>query len=166
MDNFFFKISKIFLWLVPLMIFVVSASTLFPFIVSKYIWFRTAVDLALIFFVLGLLFSPYGGSAEGRQDKVSAVFNSFISLFKKPLVIAVCVFVLMFLLACVFGVDPARSFWSNFERGEGGLQMLHLFVFFYSFADFTQRRKGLANAFCFYFYRRFGHGALRRLGWF
>lgn len=116
----FFKISKVFLWLTPLMIFVVSASTLFPFIVAKYIWFRTAVDLAMIFFVLGLLF----------QDRASAVFNSFVSIFKKPLVLAVCAFVLMFLLACLFGFDPARSFWSNFERGEGGFQLLHLLAFF------------------------------------
>jgi len=116
----FFKISKVFLWLAPLMIFLVTTSTLFPFIVGKYVWFRTSIDLALIFFLLGLLF----------QDKSSVVVSQFLANFKKPLVIAVSVFVFIFLLACFFGVDLKWSFWSNFERGEGGLQLLHLFTFF------------------------------------
>ncbi len=116
----FFKLSKVFLWLAPLMIAVVNIATLFPFIVSKYIWFRVSIDLAAICFLLGLLF----------QDQAGVVFNRLLALFKKPLVIAVSIFVLMFLLASLFGVDPARSFWSNFERGEGGLQLLHPIILF------------------------------------
>ncbi len=137
----FFKVSKVFLWLAPLMIFLVTTSTLFPFIVGKYVWFRTSVDLALICFMLGLLF----------QDKTSAIFNSFISNFKKPLVIAVSAFALMFLLACLFGVDPARSFWSNFERGEGGLQLLHLFVFFILLFTLLKEEKDWQVLFIFTF---------------
>lgn len=114
------KLSKFFLYIVPLAIALVTTSTLFPFIVGKYVWFRTSVDLALIFFLLGLLF----------QDKLSEMSRRLLSIFKKPLVIAVSIFVLFFLLACFFGVDPKMSFWSNFERGEGGLQMLHLWLFF------------------------------------
>ena len=116
----YFKISKFFLFLVPLAVMIVTPSTLFPFIVGKYVFFRTAVALALIFFLLGLLF----------QDKLSEMSRRLLSIFKKPLVIAVTIFVLIFLLACFFGVDPKFSFWSNFERGEGGLQILHLGVFF------------------------------------
>ena len=66
---YFFKISKFFLWLAPLMIFLVTTSTLFPFIVGKYVWFRTSIDLAFICFLLGLLF----------QDKSSAILNSFLA---------------------------------------------------------------------------------------
>lgn len=115
--NYYFKISKFFLFAAPLAIAIVSTSTLFPFIVGKYVWFRTSVDLALIFFLLGLWFQPQW-LVVGRKLLVS------------PLAIAVSLFTLIFLLAGFFGVNPSFSFWSNFERGEGGLQMLHLWVFF------------------------------------
>jgi len=116
----FFKASKFFLYLVPLAVVLVTASTLFPFIVGKYVWFRTTVDLALVFFLLGLLF----------QDKLSVVSRRLSVVFREPLVIAVSAFAGIFLLACLFGVNPSYSFWSNFERGEGGLQLLHLWLFF------------------------------------
>lgn len=115
----YFKIAKFFLILPVLSVAIVSTSTLFPFIVGKYVWFRTSVALATIFFLLGILLNP----------------NEFAHLrvgerLKNPLVIAVGTFVALFLLAGFFGVDPAMSFWSNFERGEGGLQMMFLFLFF------------------------------------
>lgn len=120
--NNYFKISKFFLYLVPLAIVIVTPSTLFPFIVGKYVFFRIAVGLALIFFLLGLAF----------QSKTFKLLNleTFKLLFKSPLAIAASAFVLIFVLAGFFGVDPAFSFWSNFERGEGGLQMLYLGAFF------------------------------------
>jgi O-antigen ligase len=115
-----FKISKFFLIVSVFSIAIVVKETLFPFIVGKYAWFRIAIDLAFIFFLLGLLV----------QDKASAALDRFLSLFRQPLVIAVSVFVAIFLLACFFGTDPLMSFWSNFERGEGGLQIIHLYLFF------------------------------------
>ena len=67
----YFKFSKFFLYLVPFAIAIVSRSTLFPFIVGKYVWFRTAVDLALIAFLLGLLFMPREANIyENRLKKV------------------------------------------------------------------------------------------------
>jgi len=105
------------------MIFLVITSSLFPFIVGKYVWVRIAVDLALISFLLGLLFNQQ----ESAQISINQRFKQLI---KNPLVIAVSVFIFMFLLACLFGFDPKNSFWSNFERGEGGLQILHFYVFF------------------------------------
>ena len=115
----YFKTSKNFLKLSVLAVAIVSISTLFPFIVGKYSWFRTTVDLAVIFFLLGLLF----------QDKSSVMSRKLLAIFRKPLVIAVSVFATFFLLAGFFGINPSNSFWSNFERGEGGLQMLHLWAF-------------------------------------
>ena len=124
----YFKISKFFLYLVPFSVVIVSASTLFPFIVGKYVFFRTAVGLALIFFLLGLLFQ----SQEVRPPKINGQSwgGRTSQILKSPLVIAVSLFVFIFILAGFFAVDPAWSFWSNFERGEGGLQMLYFGVFF------------------------------------
>lgn len=116
----YFKISKFFLYLAPFAVAIVSLSTLFPFIVGKYVWFRTVIDLSLIFFLLGLLLR---GDARQHETRL-------IKWFKSPLAIAVGVFATVFVLAGFFGIDPKFSFWSNFERGEGGLQMLHLYLFF------------------------------------
>ena len=46
-----FKLTKFFLYIVPFSVIIVSRSTLFPFIVGKYAFFRTTVALAAIFFV-------------------------------------------------------------------------------------------------------------------
>ncbi|MFH0806318.1 MAG: O-antigen ligase family protein [Candidatus Brennerbacteria bacterium] len=115
-----FKIARGFLYLSALYVALVTPSTLFPFIVGKYAWFRGSVDLALIAFALGLLFQDPHGEMWERLKRV----------FRKPLVIAVSVFTALFILAGFFGIDPVMSFWSNFERGEGGLQILHLFALF------------------------------------
>ncbi|MDP3052565.1 MAG: O-antigen ligase family protein [bacterium] len=117
MINLFSKLSKFFLYLVPFTVLIVSRSTLFPFIVGKYVFFRVVVELALIFF----LWAWVRGEFQFSKLKLKIL---------TPLVIAVSVFTLIFLLAGFLGYDPSASFWSNFERGEGGLQMLHLFIFF------------------------------------
>ncbi|KKU91500.1 MAG: hypothetical protein UY23_C0001G0106 [Candidatus Jorgensenbacteria bacterium GW2011_GWA1_48_11] len=117
----YFKVSKFFLYISVLAIALVTTSTLFPFIVGKYVWFRTTVDLALIAFLMGLLFSSEAETYKSR----------LVKFLKSPLVMAVTVFAFVFVLAGFFGFDPANSFWSNFERGEGGLQMLHLLAFFW-----------------------------------
>jgi len=118
----FFKVSKFFLFLAPFAVILVSVSTLFPFIVVKYSFFRTVVDLAWIFFLAGLIF--------GSGEETAAFKTKFLKLIKSPLFIAVSVFVLVFLLACLFAFDSQLAFWSNFERGEGGFQILHFYLFF------------------------------------
>jgi O-antigen ligase len=118
----YFKFAKWLLYLpVLLMTVIVTRTTLFPFIVGKYVFFRTTIGLAAILFLLGVLFQNARGAYYLSRLK---------ALFKKPLVIAVTAFVAIFLLAGFFGVDPGASFWSNFERGEGGLQMLFFFSYF------------------------------------
>src|SRR3989344_6522573 len=133
----FFKISKFFLIASVLAVALVTPSTLFPFIVGKYVWFRASIDLALIFFLLGWaktrINADSNADKRGYADKKSASIsqNQHLSaLLKSPLVIAVMVFVAVFLLSGFFGIDPKMSFWSNFERGEGGLQLLHFGIFF------------------------------------
>lgn len=117
----YFKISRFFLIASLFTVVIVAGSTLFPFVVGKYVFFRTVVGLAFVFFLLGTLFSREGEEVLKRAKKV----------LKEPLVIAVSVFLLVFLLAGFLGVDPHFSFWSSFERGEGGLQMIFFYVFFF-----------------------------------
>jgi len=129
----YFKLARFFLYLVPLTVIIVTPSTLFPFIVGKYAFFRTTVFLALICFLLGLLFQPENVSRVKPHRNPSPNYNKpplNYHLIITPLAITVAAFVLIFLLACLFGTDPKMSFWSNFERGEGGLQILCLGIFF------------------------------------
>lgn len=119
----FFKVSKFLLYLALLSVVLVSSKTIFPFIVIKYTFFRTAVILALIFFVLGAGF---------HSEKIRNFYLGDIrTKFRSPLVIAVSIFILFFLLASVFAFDPIMAFWSNFERGEGGFQLFIFYIYFF-----------------------------------
>ncbi|MCL4391846.1 O-antigen ligase family protein [Patescibacteria group bacterium] len=110
------KFSRFFLFLAPFAVFIVSPATLFPFIVGKYAFFRLCVDLALIFFVWAW-----------ASGKIQVHWKQL----KKPLAIGVAIWVAVFLIASIFAYDPWAAFWGNFERGEGGVQLLHLFIFFF-----------------------------------
>ncbi len=118
----FFKVSKFFIYAALFSVIFVNTETLFPFIVTKYVFLRIAVGLALINFLLGWLFLKGGESRVFEKE--------ILNRLKSPLVIAVSLFVLVFLLAGFFGFNPGNSFWSNFERGEGGFQLLTFYIFF------------------------------------
>ncbi len=125
-----FKLSKFFIYASVFFVGIVTVSTLFPFIVGKYTWFRSTIGLAVIFFCIGLI-----------QDPQSHYLDRLKKLFKNPIVITVTAFVAAFLLAGVFGIDPGMSFWSNFERGEGGLQILNFYALFILAGTLFSERK-------------------------
>jgi len=159
MYNYFFKISKFLLYIVPFSLVIVSTSTLFPFIVGKYVFFRIAIGLSLIFFILGLGFRSYAGYA-GNGARVR-------DKLKSPLVIAMFVFIFIFVLASFFGADPSFSFWSNFERGEGGFQLLTLFAFFILAILLLNTEKEWQNFFIFWLIAAvfvIGYGIFAHLG--
>ena len=110
------KLSRFFLFLAPFAVFIVSPATLFPFIVGKYAFFRACVDLALIFFIWAW-----------ASGKIVISYKSLV----KYITIGVSIWVAVFLLASFLAYDPWAAFWGNFERGEGGVQLLHLFIFFF-----------------------------------
>lgn len=49
---------------------------------------------------------------------------------RNAILIVLSVFLFCLILSTVFGVDPSKSFWSNFERMTGLLTWFHLFAFF------------------------------------
>lgn len=114
------KLSKFFLYLSLFSVVIVLNTTFFPFIGGKYYFFRMAVSLALIFFGFWWGFEADRGEVLARFRKIS----------RHPLFIAVSLFVLVYLLASIFALNPHAAFWSNFERGEGGFQMVHYYLFF------------------------------------
>lgn len=87
----------------------------FPFISGKNLLFRILVEIAFAgWAVLALMDAKYR-----------------INIKKSPLTIAYGVFITVLLVADLFGVDPTRSIWSNFERMEGFIGHIHLFAYFF-----------------------------------
>ncbi len=91
---------------------VIMSSVLFPFIVGKALFFRVFVEIAFMAWVLLML-----RDASVRPKK-SVLFWAFLA------------FGVVIGLADLTGVDAWKSFWSNFERMEGYLLVLHLWAYF------------------------------------
>lgn len=92
-----------------------TAGMFFPFISGKNILFRILVEIAFAgWIVLALRDTRYR-----------------INIKKSPLTIAFAVFIVILLLADLFGVDPMKSLWSNFERMEGFVGLAHVFLYFF-----------------------------------
>ena len=115
----FLKISQGFLYLALLTPLLVFRNLYFPFVSGKIIFFRIAVELALLFYLLAFLI-------ESNQPEFK-----FRKLFKNPIFLSVLIFSLLFFLSSFWGINPKFSLFSNYERGDGGLQMLHYFIFFF-----------------------------------
>jgi O-antigen ligase len=116
----FLKISKFFFYASLFAVVVVASTTFFPFIGGKYYFFRTMVELASVGLLLWWAFEANPGELERRFARVAS----------RPIFRAVSTFAFAFLLACFFADDSQAAFWSNFERGEGGFQMIHYYLFF------------------------------------
>jgi len=100
------------LFLVPFVPFLVSSSLFFPFITTKAFAWRIIVETVFAAWVLlALLDTDY-------RPKKSIILYAVFS------------FLVVIGLADLFGVAPVKSFWSNFERMEGYVTLLHLGVFF------------------------------------
>ena len=113
LESVFLWGTKIFLWLIPFVSLIISSSTLFPYIVGKNIAFRVLVELAFVLWVgLAVLKKEY-------RPRFS------------PLAMAGLAFLAVVALADIFGVNPFRSFWSNYERMEGLMGIIHAVVFFF-----------------------------------
>lgn len=100
------------LFLVPIFPLIVANSFFFPFITGKAFYFRALVEIGFAAWViLAFLDARY-------RPKIT------------PLAIGVTIFALVTLIADLLGVNPLRSIWSNFERMEGWLTIIHLWALF------------------------------------
>src|SRR5262249_45374513 len=104
---------------------------------GKDYFFRFAVELSLACVVLWWAF-------EARKGQLLARFHE---LHRKPMVIAVTAFTLVYELACLFAYDMHAAFWSNYERGEGGFQMIHYWLFFILLVMLFKEEKEWKNFF-------------------
>jgi O-antigen ligase len=100
------------LFLIPIFPLIVTNSLMFPFITGKAFYFRILVEIAFAgWIVLAFLDAKY-------RPKLTS------------LTIAVTAFALIALVADIFGVSPLRSLWSNFERMDGWINIIHLWALY------------------------------------
>lgn len=97
---------------VPFIPFLISGSMFFPFITLKNFAFRILVELLLGLYVILALRAP---EYRPRKSWILWILGAFV---------------LSVGVATVLSVDPSKSFWSNFERMEGYIGLLHLAAYF------------------------------------
>ncbi len=100
------------LFAVPFVPFIIDTSLFFPFITGKAFVFRTIV------LIIAACYAVLAIRDESYRPKLSWVSASLL------------VFMLVIGLADIFAVNPFKAFWSNFERMEGFVALIHFFLYF------------------------------------
>ncbi|MDE2041140.1 MAG: O-antigen ligase family protein [Patescibacteria group bacterium] len=100
------------LFLIPIFPLIVVNSFFFPFITGKAFYFRLLVEVAFAAWVVLMCLDVR------YRPRLSS------------LTIAVTIFTVVALLADLLGINPIRSLWSNFERMEGWITIIHLWAFY------------------------------------
>ncbi len=100
------------LFLVPLAPLIVANPFFFPFITGKAFYFRILIEIAVA-----------GWAVLATLDKEYRPRLSLIGA-------AVLAFVIWMFIADAFALNAAKAFWSNFERMEGWVLLIHLLGFF------------------------------------
>jgi O-antigen ligase/Flp pilus assembly protein TadD len=102
------------LFLLPLTPLVVANSYFFPFITGKAFYLRTLIELAVAgWVVLALLDKEY-------RPRFSWIGASVVG------------FVIWMFIADAFAINAMKAFWSNFERMEGWVLLIHLLGLFFA----------------------------------
>lgn len=114
-------ITLVFILLATPLVF--TGSMFFPYITGKAFYFRTIVEIITALYVILVCFD-----------------RSFLPK-KSPITWALSAFLLIMGLATVFSVAPAKSFWSNFERMEGYITLIHLGLLFLVTSSVMKARK-------------------------
>ncbi len=102
------------LFLIPITPLIVANGYFFPFISGKAFFFRTLVEIAVVAWIV-----------LAALDKAYRPHVSWISM-------AVVGFVVWMCIADAFALNAAKAFWSNFERMEGWVLLVHLLGFFFA----------------------------------
>ncbi|MEI8061975.1 MAG: O-antigen ligase family protein [bacterium] len=102
---------------------IVSTNLFFPYITGKAFYFRSIIEIITALYIILVCYD-----------------RSFLPK-KSPIAYALGAFLIIMALATVLSVAPAKSFWSNFERMEGYVTLIHLgLLFLVTSSVFNTRR--------------------------
>ncbi|HEY4503962.1 MAG TPA: tetratricopeptide repeat protein [Candidatus Paceibacterota bacterium] len=107
--------------LIPFTPLYIANPLFFPFITGKAFAFRILVEIAFALWLV-LLLRQKGTTVIGTDKSVVPRIN-LMTIF-------VTIFALIVLVADLVGLNPLRSIWSNFERMEGWMTIIHLWAYF------------------------------------
>lgn len=111
------------LWAILFIPFFVANSMFFPFIAGKNFAFRIIVEIIFALWV-------YLAFADAKfRPKFSWVLG------------AVGLFVAVMFVADIFAVAPMKAFWSNFERMDGWITLIHLLMYLSVFGSVMKTEK-------------------------
>lgn len=100
------------LFLLPFIVLIVSNNFFFPFITGKNFAFRIIVEIiTALWLILGL-------RDRSVLPKLGKIFWAFLA------------FIVVMFVSDLFSPNVFKSFWSNFERMEGWVTLVHLFALF------------------------------------
>lgn len=100
------------LFVIPFIVLIIANSMFFPFITGKNFAFRIITEIVFASWVVLQLYDA------SYRPKFSWTAIGF------------CAFLIVMFFADLFGLDPMESFWSNFERMEGYVTLVHLSMYF------------------------------------
>ena len=111
------------LFLTPFVPLFISTSLFFPFITGKAFLFRILVELSFGSWLILALWKPEYRPQKSGLFVILSAFVGFIAL------------------SDIMGGHFLKSFWSNFERMEGLVTLLHLLFYFYVLSSFLKTDK-------------------------
>ncbi|MFH1454826.1 MAG: O-antigen ligase family protein [bacterium] len=111
------------LWGVLLIPFFVASSMFFPYITGKNFAFRIIIEIIFALWV----------------------YLAFIDAKYRPkfswISVSVGIFVFIMALADIFAVNPMKAIWSNYERMDGFVTLLHLIMYLFVFGSVMRSEK-------------------------
>ena len=118
------KFTKILLYAVPFLALIFIQGFYFPFVITKTVFFRLAIQLGLSLYFLLLALN----------------FKKYRPRFNLVLILTIIFFFTQF-IAAIFGLDFYKSFWSSFERMEGVVSLIYLIIYLFLLQVFFRDKK-------------------------
>ncbi|MBI2056278.1 MAG: O-antigen ligase family protein [Candidatus Sungbacteria bacterium] len=122
LESILLWLVKIGLWAIPFLPLYIEPAMLFPFITGKNFAFRMMVEI---------LFAAWAGLAVMREEfrpKLTPVFKT------------ATIFIVILFAADILSPNPYRSLFSNYERMEGFMMLVHLYLYFVMLVSVFRRR--------------------------
>jgi O-antigen ligase len=111
------------LFAIPFVPLIIAASLFFPYITGKAFAFRLIVEIIFGCYVVLAV------RDESYRPKFSWIFGGLLA------------FLIVMGLADLFAVNPFKAFWSNYERMEGYITLLHLGAYFIVMASVLKTKE-------------------------